>query len=269
MFDSRAQAWEAVEKINSFKDSPISLDFIDKSVISHVQVTNPNLLKSTVKSKTPETTLFIEIEKIASRTSKKIQKKIRKVVHDMQAEIAEPTQEEKAEWAALKDSVSLFLSYSDTSARALPVVDDADIPPAKCAEFLNSVDRLMASSGQKKYAIWGQAGNGVIHTAPLFDISQIGERQKMFKLMDEYYSLVIEMGGSVAGEFGEGRLRGAQLGRLLKPEVLQVMNQVKAIFDPHNTLNPGVKVNVNSDNLKSIIRDKYTLDHQYSYLPRS
>jgi hypothetical protein len=37
----------------------------------------------------------------------------------------------------------------------------------------------------------------------LFDISQIGERQKIFKFMDEYYSMVVSVGGSVAGEFAK------------------------------------------------------------------
>jgi len=269
MFDGRAQAWEAVKKINALKDSPISLDFIDKSLIQHVQNINPNLLKSTVKNQVPETTLFIDLEMITSRTSKKIQKKIRKIVNDMDAQIVEPSQEDKNVWLALKDSASLFLSYSDTSTRAVPVIDDSDIPVGKCAEFLNNVDQLMQKHGQKQYAIWGLAGSGVVHTAPLFDVSQVGERQKIFKLMDEYYGLVVDMGGSVAGEFGEGRLRGAQLNRLLKPEVIQVMKQVKSIFDPHNTLNPGVKVNVDSEMLKSIVRNSYNLDHQYSHLPRS
>ncbi len=81
--------------------------------------------------------------------------------------------------------------------------------------------------------------------------------------------MVVAIGGSVAGEFGEGRLRGAQLDKLLKPEVITVLNGVKAIFDPYNTLNPGVKVGVDSEVLKSITRNSYSLDHQYSHLPRS
>jgi len=269
MFVDRAQAWEAIAKINKMKESPLSVDFIDKSLVSFVQSVNPNLLKSTLKDNIPAVTVFIEIEKITQRTSKKIQKKIRKIVSDFQLEIEEPEDEEKSEWMVLKDSASLFLSHSDTSLRAVPVIDDADLPVARCAEFIGRVDQLMEKSGQKHYAIWGQAGSGVIHTAPLFDISQVGERQKIFKLMDDYYALVVEMGGSVAGEFAEGRLRGAQLGRLLKPEVIHVLNQVKSIFDPYSTLNPGVKVNVDIDGLKSIIRNNYTLDHQYSHLPRS
>jgi FAD/FMN-containing dehydrogenase len=269
MFAHREQAWEAIEKINSLKDSPLSVDFIDKSLVSYVQSVNPNILKSTIGGDTPTTTVFIEIEKLVSRTSKKIQKKIKKIVNDMQLEIEEPSEEEKNAWLVLKDSPSLFLSKSDTSLRAVPVIDDADVPVAKTAEFLDKIDILMEKVGQKQYAVWGQAGSGVIHTAPLFDISQIGERQKIFKLMDEYYSMVVESGGSVAGEFGEGRLRGAQLSKLLKPEVIAVLNNVKKIFDPYNTLNPGVKVDVDSEGLKSIIRNSYSLDHQYSHLPRS
>jgi FAD/FMN-containing dehydrogenase len=269
MFNDRVQAWQAVEKINSLKESPLSVDFIDKSLVAHVQTINPNLLKSTIKTDIPTTTILIEIERIAARTSRKIQKKIRKIVSNFEAEIEEPTDDHKNAWLALKDSASLFLSYSDTPLRAIPIIDDADLPVSRCAEFLDRVDLLMEKSGQKRYAIWGQAGSGVIHTAPLFDVSQVGDRQKIFKLMDEYYAIVVELGGSVAGEFGEGRLRGAQVGRLLKPEVVQVLKQLKAIFDPFNTLNPGVKVGVDSESLKSMIRQNYTLDHQYSHLPRS
>lgn len=269
MFENRDQAWEAIEKINNLKDSPLSVDFIDKSLAAYVQTVNPNILKSTLGKNIPTTTVFIEIEKLTSRTTKKIQKKIKKIISEMQVEIEEPAEEEKNAWIVLRDSPSLFLSNSDTSLRAVPVIDDADVPVAKTAEFLNKVDALMEKAGQKQYAIWGQAGSGVVHTAPLFDISQIGERQKIFKLMDEYYSMVVEVGGSVAGEFGEGRLRGAQLSKLLKPEVVSVLNNVKKIFDPYNTLNPGVKVNVDSEGLKSIIRNSYSLDHQYSHLPRS
>jgi FAD/FMN-containing dehydrogenase len=177
--------------------------------------------------------------------------------------------EEKTAWLALKDSPSLFISHSDTAVRAVPVIDDADVPVSKCPEFLVGVEELMAKHGQNQYAVWGQAGSGVIHTAPLFDLSQVGDRQKMFKLMDEYYSMVVNMGGSVAGAFGEGRLRGAQIERLLSPQIVNTMGQVKKIFDPHNMLNPGVKIDVNVEGLKSIVRSSYSLDHQYSHLPRS
>lgn len=269
MFSDRASAWHAVEKINQMKDGPMSIDFVDKTLVSYVHSKNTNLLKSTLGKSIPETTLLIEVEQISNRTSKKTTKKIRKIMQELNADVEEPDQDEKQSWLALKDSASLFLSHSEASARAIPVVDDAVVPVAKCAEFISRVEELFAKYGQKNYAFWGQAGNGVIHSAPLFDIAQIGERQKMFKLMDEYYALVIEMGGAVAGEFAEGRLRGAQTDKMFTPEVLALMSDIKKAFDPHNTLNPGVKVNVDSEALKPLLRSTYSLDHQYSHLPRS
>jgi FAD/FMN-containing dehydrogenase len=268
MFEDREKAWKAVAKINALKDGPLTLDFVDKSLVDFVHKINTNLLKNTLGKTSPNTILFLEIEKITSRNSKKIIKKIKKILSEYGAEIEDPSQEEKSSWMALKDSASYFLSYADSSLRAVPVIDDAVIPVEKCAEFISQVEQIFSNVGQKTYAFWGQAGNGVIHSAPLFDIAQIGDKQKMFKLIDEYYNLVVQMGGSIAGEFAEGRLRGGQSAKMFTPEILGVMNQIKSIFDPFNIMNPGVKINVDNDSLKSMIRKNYTLDHQYSHLPR-
>lgn len=268
IFESRSQAWKAVNKINEMKDGPLSLDFVDKNLIDFVHKTNTNLLKPTIGKSIPETVLFIEVEKIASRNSKKITKKVKKILNEYQAEIEEPSQEEKPAWMALKDSASYFLTHAEGKYRAVPVIDDAVIPADKCAEFIVQVEAILSALGQKSFAFWGQAGNGVIHSAPLFDLSQIGDKQKIFKLIEEYYNLVVQMGGSVAGEFAEGRLRGTQVHKIFGPELISLMNQVKKIFDPYNILNPGVKVNVDGEGLKSIVRNDYSLDHQYSHLPR-
>jgi FAD/FMN-containing dehydrogenase len=191
-----------------------------------------------------------------------------KVCQELGAEIENPEDDSKQSWLALKDSASAMLSYSAISSRAVPIVDDAVVPTEKCNGFIAAAEELLKSSGQKTFAFWGQAGNGVIHCAPLFDISQIGERQKMFKLLDAYYNLVVESGGSIAGEFAEGRLRGTQSHKVMTPELVDLMRKIKAIFDPYNILNPGVKVDVDIEILKSTLRNNYSFDHQYSHLPR-
>ncbi len=269
LFDNKQSAWEAVAKINQFKDGPLSVDFVDKSVISHVQKTNQNLFKGTIESNSPDTILFVEIGGDSERSTKKIIKKVSSVFDDLQAETIVPEQDDVDRWQSVKDSSAHFLSYSDTKARALPLLDDAVLPVERCSEFISRVEALMAGIGLEDYAFWGQAGSGIIHTAPMFDISAVGDRQKMFKLMDEYYSLVAEMGGSTSGKYAEGRLRGAQSYRVLKPEAIDLMRKVKAIFDPFNALNPGVKVDVDMETLKPLLRTSYSFDHQYSHLPRS
>ena len=87
--------------------------------------------------------------------------------------------------------------------------------------------------------------------------------------MDEYYSLVISLGGSIAGEHGEGRLRAPYLQKQSGPELYALFQKIKQIFDPYGTLNPGVKVNVNIDSVKALLRPGYSLDHLYSHMPHS
>lgn len=269
VFPDRQSAWNAVRKINEIKSGPISLDFLDKSILEYVVKNNPNLVKKTIDSNIPATILYAEVEKNTNRASKKVQKKIAKIFNEAGAEVINVEDEDRQSWLALKDSPSIFLAGESSKNAALPVVDDAVVPVERAAEFIEKSEELLKQAGQKSYGFWGQAGNGVIHTAPLFDISQIGERQKMFKLLDSYYSLVIEFGGSIAGEYAEGRLRGSQNEKVFSPEQISLMNNIKAVFDPFGILNPGVKVNVDLEILKSQLRNNYSLDHQYSHLPRN
>lgn len=269
LFGSRKQAWQAVEKINSLKDGPLSLDFIDRTVVAYVNKTNPNLIKNTLGKQIPEAVLFIEVERSSGRTAKKVIKKVGKILDEAEAEVVVVEDDTKHSWSALKDSPSLLLTSDVANAKAVPLVDDAVVPVEACAEFIDKAEKMLQDAGQKVYAFWGQAGNGVIHTAPMFDIGQIGERQQMFRLLDSYYGLVTEMGGSVAGEFAEGRLRGSQAAKTLNGEQIQLMSAIKKIFDPHGILNPGVKVDVDVEQIKPLLRNTYTLDHQYSHLPRS
>ena len=52
-------------------------------------------------------------------------------------------------------------------------------------------------------------------------------------------------------------------------DAYNVFAAVKKIFDPHGTLNPGVKVGVTVDNLKSLLRSDYTMSHLYDHMPRT
>lgn len=100
-------------------------------------------------------------------------------------------------------------------------------------------------------------------------MSQVGDRQKVFKVIDEYYSMVIGMGGSTSGEHSDGRLRAPYLPKLYGQEIYQMFQKVKAIFRPYGTLNPGVKIDVTIEDIKPLLRHEYSMEHLYDHLPRS
>jgi hypothetical protein len=52
-------------------------------------------------------------------------------------------------------------------------------------------------------------------------------------------SLVLEFGGSMSGEHGDGLLRSEWNRKMFGPVLYEAFRQIKSAFDPHNLLNPG------------------------------
>ena len=86
--------------------------------------------------------------------------------------------------------------------------------------------------------------------------------------MEEYYPMIIGIGGSTSSSYNDGRLRGLYLERLYGTDLYNIMARVKDIFDPHNILNPGVKVNVSMEAVKGMLRQEYNRGFN-NYLPKS
>ena len=59
------------------------------------------------------------------------------------------------------------------------------------------------------------------------------------KAASELFTAAIELGGTLSGEHGIGLLKQPYMARKLSPQLLGLMQQIKATFDPNNILNPG------------------------------
>ena len=104
---------------------------------------------------------------------------------------------------------------------------------------------------------------------PFLDLSQLGDRQRVFRILDDYYGLVIEFGGSTSGQHNDGRLRAPFLKKLYGDEVYELLKKIKTIFDPYGTLNSGVKIDVEIDHIKPLVRHDFSLEHLYAHMPRT
>ncbi|MEX2031346.1 MAG: FAD-linked oxidase C-terminal domain-containing protein, partial [Dehalococcoidia bacterium] len=58
-------------------------------------------------------------------------------------------------------------------------------------------------------------------------------------ITSEVADLVLEFGGSLSGEHGDGILRGVFTERMFGPRLTEAFREVKRAFDPHGILNPG------------------------------
>jgi FAD/FMN-containing dehydrogenase len=257
---------EVLPKILKLK--PSMCDMINRGVVEQVSRHNPNQLSGLLKQPRAAVHLFVEFDDAKEANQKKSVKQLKKLLQKVEGalDLAEKPGEH-TRLRKVRESVTTLLTTPKGQSKAVPVAEDICVPITNLVEFLHKATEVYASLGLVAPA-WGQAGEGVVRMQPMLDLSQLGDRQKLFKLSDAIYKSVIQMDGSISAAAGDGRLRASYSRAMYGPELHGLMMQVKKIFDPFNTLNPGVKT-ASQEEVKALMRGDYSLAHRHEFLPRS
>jgi len=124
---------------------------------------------------------------------------------------------------------------------SMQFIEDGAVPLAKLPDYVQGVRQALAARGMGG-AIFGHAGDGHIHVNPLVDVRKPDWRSGMQLLLDDVVALTVRLGGTLAGEHGDGRLRAPLLRRVWHKDTLQAFEVLKKSFDPDNIFNPGSKI---------------------------
>lgn len=268
-FDDIEVAKNVVLELRKLPEIPSALEMVDENLLNFIDEHNPNQLKGIVTKPFHKMIVLIEFDQHKERSRKKLSKRALKILNKFGVEYQLETEEEaKARLWKIRHSAAAVISHTDGKKKALPIVEDGIVPMNRFTEYIHGVYEIF-DKYKLKIALWGHAGNANIHMQPFLDLGQIGDRQKVFKIIDEYYKLVISLGGSTSGEHSDGRLRAPYLRDMYGDDVYALFQKIKLIFDPYGTLNPGVKMNVSIDDIKPLLRDEYSMEHLYDHLPRT
>ncbi len=268
-FDNLQHAAQAVGELRDMPDKPSAIEMVDEQLLRLVEQLSPSQLKDVIGKPLPKVVLLVEFDNGHPRTQKKINKKVVKILEKYAVSHrveTKPAEQEKL-WR-IRHASATVVAHAEGNLRALPVIEDGIVPVDKLELYITGIYQLFKKH-QLNAAVWGHAGNGNLHIQPFLDLAQIGDRQKLFRLMDEYYNFVVKLGGSTTGEHGDGRLRAPYLPLVYGPEMYAVLQKVKNVFDPYDILNPGVKFGTQLDDLKGMLRSEYSLGHLYNHLPRT
>lgn len=268
-FDDLQRAAQAVLELRELQDRPSAIEMVDEQLLRLVDQLSPNQLKDVIEKPLPKVVLLVEFDNAPSRSMKKTSKKTVKIFQKYAVSHrveTEPAEQEKL-WR-IRHSSATVVAHSEGNLRALPVIEDGVVPVEKLELYILGIYQLFKKY-QLNVAVWGHAGDGNLHIQPFLDLGQIGDRQKLFKVMDEYYSFVIKLGGTTTGEHGDGRLRAPYLQDVYGKEMYQVLGKIKTAFDPYGTLNPGVKFGTSFDDLKACLRQEYSLGNLHNHAPRT
>lgn len=234
---------------------PSELEFIDGETLQLIAEKDGGSLWKNVAKKLPKTMIFVEFDdRNRARKIKKVAK-ILDAAGVIDARIATEWEDQES-LRSIHHSVSTITNFSDRGTAALPIASDIAMAPAQISELVEALKKLLKRH-HIECGIWGHLGSGIVSVRPLINLANLGQRQIVLKFLNELREVLGELGGSISGEFGDGRLLGAAAAEQNGEDMTKIFAQIKQIFDPYGTLNPGVKVAVDQKKLLEILRQEY------------
>ncbi|MBM3226302.1 MAG: FAD-binding protein, partial [Candidatus Tectomicrobia bacterium] len=153
-------------------------------------------------------------------------------------------------WKVRKAGLGLLMSRRD-DLKPIAFIEDTAVDPAKLPDFLRRF-RDIIESYDTTAGYYGHASVGCMHIRPGINLKEQSEVDKMVAMMEEISDLVIEYGGCMSGEHGDGLARSWLNEKHFGPVLYKAFKEVKHAFDPDNRMNPGKVVDGPSprDNLR-------------------
>ncbi len=150
--------------------------------------------------------------------------------------LLEPAQQRQV-WAMREAGLGLMMNVEGDT-KPLPFVEDTAVSPERLPEYVERFDEIVRRHGTEA-GYYGHASVGCLHIRPLVNLKKNAGIDTMYQIADEISDLVLEFGGSLSGEHGDGIVRGAWAEKMFGTELVNHFREVKDLFDPNSIMNPG------------------------------
>jgi FAD/FMN-containing dehydrogenase/Fe-S oxidoreductase len=151
-------------------------------------------------------------------------------------QIVDPAAQQRI-WSFREAALGLSTAMK-SDGKAISFVEDTAVAPEKLrdyiARFVRIVERHDTVAG-----VYAHASVGCLHVRPVVNLKTAQGVATFEAIANEVADLVLEFGGALSGEHGDGLVRGAFNERMFGPELYQAFREVKRTFDPDGLFNPG------------------------------
>ena len=140
-------------------------------------------------------------------------------------------------WEVRKAGLGLMMNAPGNE-KPIPFVEDAAVSPEKLPEFVKRFDEIVRAHGTTA-GYYGHASVGCLHIRPQINLKSEDGVERMQSIATQIADLVLEFGGAMSGEHGDGLARSVWNEKMFGSQLYNAFREVKRAFDPKGIMNPG------------------------------
>ena len=241
-FKDIATAADAVPAI--VEHEPIALEGVDRFLIRDEQLKGMN---AEALDELPRGTGFLMVQfggedtEESDRRAEEMLKALGETEHEPDVSFLDDPDMEKELWEVRESGLGAT-AHVPHRADTWEGWEDSAVPVDRLGDYLRDLRALYEEFGYASDvgpSLYGHFGQGCVHTRIPFDLYTTEGVATYRRFMERAADLVSSYGGSLSGEHGDGQSRGELLPRMFGPEVVELFEEVKRLFDPQDRMNPG------------------------------
>jgi Fe-S oxidoreductase/FAD/FMN-containing dehydrogenase len=239
-FGDLLEALEATPAI--LEHRPSAIEVMDRFILDHTkQSAALERLKRTFIDGDPEALLCVEIY---ADTQDELTPRLEAIEQDLRARrlgyryhrALEPVAQ-SAIWSLREAALGLSMAMKG-DAKSLSFVEDTAVAPERLRDYIDAFLRMIRRHGTTA-GVYAHASVGCLHVRPVVNMKTEAGVRQFEAIASASADLVLEYGGALSGEHGDGLVRSCFMERMFGPTLYEAFRHIKRTFDPHGLLNPG------------------------------
>jgi FAD/FMN-containing dehydrogenase/Fe-S oxidoreductase len=144
---------------------------------------------------------------------------------------------QQAIWHVREAALGLSMAMKG-DAKALSFVEDAAVAPERLRNYIRDLLALVKRHGTEA-GVYAHASVGCLHVRPVVDLKTEAGVATFASIASGVADLVLEYGGALSGEHGDGLVRSPFMARMFGPALYDAFRAIKRTFDRDGLFNPG------------------------------
>ena len=221
---------------------PSAVEIMDKAILDNTrQNANLDSIRNTFVSGDPAATLCVEMY---DDTKEALPPRLEALEADLRGrktgtfyfKETDPAKQQRV-WQLREAALGLSMAVKE-DAKSISFVEDTAVNPEKLSEFIGRFLQIIHGHGTTA-GIYAHASVGCLHVRPVVNMKTAEGVAKFEAIANDVADLVLEYGGSLSGEHGDGLVRSPFMKKMFGEQLYDAFREIKRTFDPENLLNPG------------------------------